>query len=91
MLKANEPHRPAGYYEYCLSQGVVSGIFLGITPDKYNELLKKYQTMEGLGDAVERIARPIATGLDRVLGTHILGCGNCAKRQAALNTLVPFK
>lgn len=46
--------------------------------------------MRGLGDAVARLAEPIARELDRRLGTHIVGCGGCKKRREALNRAVPF-
>jgi hypothetical protein len=43
----------------------------------------------GLGDAVAMVAQPIARTIDRVVGTAIAKCGGCAKRQEALNRLVP--
>lgn len=43
----------------------------------------------GLGDAVARVAQPIARALDAVLGTKITGCGGCAERQRKLNELMP--
>lgn len=45
--------------------------------------------MLGLGDAVAMVAQPIAKVIDRVAGTHIVGCGGCKQRQAFLNQLVP--
>lgn len=38
----------------------------------------------GLGDTIAKIADPVAN----LLGLQ--GCGGCAKRQAALNALVPY-
>ena len=91
-IKANSKNRPDGYVADCLSQGVVNGEWLEIEPSSYRELLNKYRPeMRGMGDLVEKIARPIAHGLDRVLGTHITGCSGCSKRQDVLNKLIPFK
>lgn len=46
--------------------------------------------MRGVGDIVAKVAQPIAKGLDKVLGTHIQGCGGCKKRQEKLNQVFPF-
>jgi len=46
--------------------------------------------MRGLGDVVALVANPIARAMDATLGTKIVGCGGCAKRQAALNKALPF-
>ena len=45
----------------------------------------------GLGDVVAAVAQPVARTIDAVAGTNIAGCGGCAKRQALLNGVVPFK
>lgn len=39
----------------------------------------------GLGDLVERIARPIARAIDRAFGTKLASCGACKKRRDWLN------
>jgi hypothetical protein len=46
--------------------------------------------VRGLGDAVAVVAEPIARVSDRLLGTHLVGCGGCKKRREALNRAVPF-
>lgn len=46
--------------------------------------------MRGLGDAVAKVAQPIAGAIDAVAGTHLKGCGGCKKRQEKLNKLIPF-
>lgn len=51
---------------------------------KPNLTLKK---TVGLGDKVERIAKPIAKGIDRMLGTKIEHCKSCKKRKDYLNQL----
>lgn len=51
----------------------------------------KRRPLRGLGDAVAAIANPIARAIDAIAGTDIEGCGKCKKRQAALNTAVPFR
>jgi hypothetical protein len=48
---------------------------------------RKYR---GLGDVVERVAKPIARVIDRVAGTDIEHCEGCASRRAALNHALPF-
>ena len=48
---------------------------------------RKYR---GLGDVVEAVAKPIAKGIDAVLGTDIEHCEGCAQRKGLLNDLVPF-
>lgn len=45
---------------------------------------RKYR---GLGDVVERIAKPIARGIDRIAGTDIEQCKGCANRRDWLNNL----
>ena len=40
-----------------------------------------------LGDAVEKVAQPIAGAIDKVAGTNIKGCGGCQKRKEWLNNL----
>jgi hypothetical protein len=40
-----------------------------------------------LGDAVEKVAQPIAGAIDKVAGTNIKGCGGCKKRKEWLNNL----
>lgn len=39
------------------------------------------------GDAVAAFAQPIANVIDRITGSHIKGCGGCARRQNAMNNL----
>lgn len=46
----------------------------------------EYCESYGLGDAVHKIAQPIAKAIDAVAGTNIQGCGACAKRRANLNS-----
>lgn len=48
---------------------------------------KKYR---GLGDVVERIAKPLARAIDRVAHTRLSTCAGCAARRAALNKLFPL-
>jgi len=40
-----------------------------------------------LGDAVEKVAQPIAGAIDKVVGTNIKECGGCKKRKEWLNNL----
>ena len=41
-----------------------------------------------LGDAVERVAKPIARIIDMVAGTKLANCQGCAKRRDKLNRLL---
>jgi hypothetical protein len=43
----------------------------------------------GLGDAIAKIANPIAQVIDSAIGTRISTCGGCAKRREALNKIIP--
>lgn len=91
MLKANESRRPKGYYENVVSQGVVSGIYLEISPEKYTHLVNKYNGVRGAGDLVAIPAQAIARTIDKVFHTNVAGCGGCQRRRDALNKLIPFK
>lgn len=44
----------------------------------------------GLGDRVERIAKPIAKVIDRVAHTDLQNCGGCKKRKEYLNEKFPI-
>lgn len=46
---------------------------------------KEKFTARGLGDTVARLVAPIAATLGKK------GCGGCAKRQAALNKVLPYR
>lgn len=47
--------------------------------------------VRGLGDAVAKVAKPIARVIDRVAGTNLENCKPCHERQDWLNQAVPFK
>jgi len=44
----------------------------------------------GLGDLVEKIAKPVARSIDKAFGTNIEGCGGCKKRKEYLNEKFPI-
>jgi hypothetical protein len=48
--------------------------------------------MRGAGDALERVAGPIAAAIDKLSGgkTKLKGCSACAKRKEMLNQYFPF-
>lgn len=50
---------------------------------------KSHSGAPGLGDVVEKLAKPIARLIDRVAGTRLATCGACARRRKLLNRLVP--
>jgi len=93
-IEANAKNRPPDYLKDVLAHGAVNGEFLEIDTASYNELLNKYRVhARGLGDIVEKLARPIAHTIDKLSGgrTHVSGCSGCKHRQEVLNELVPFK
>lgn len=58
---------------------------------KWARTTKHRPAPRGLGDVVASIAQPIVGVIDRIAGTEIKHCGDCAKRKAAWNKKVPFK
>jgi hypothetical protein len=50
----------------------------GAMPDDYIKL----------GDAVEKVAKPIAKVIDKVVGTELQNCGGCKARQEKLNRAI---
>ena len=48
------------------------------------------KTVHGLGDAVHKIANPIARVIDNIAGTNIQQCGGCKKRRESLNRAFPL-
>jgi len=87
--------RPEGYAEHVISEGEIVGDYLEISSESLAKLRAIYRpakpALKGLGDVVAAVAQPIAKVIDAVAGTNVAGCGGCAKRQAALNAVVPFK
>jgi hypothetical protein len=45
--------------------------------------------IEGFGDLVEKVAKPIAKVIDHIAGTKIEQCGGCLKRKEYLNKKFP--
>ena len=87
QLRQKASERPSGYLEDCLARGIVDGRKLRLTT-AYQELLRKYSP-RGLGDRIERAAKPIARVIDAVAGTNLTNCGACARRREALNRKFP--
>jgi hypothetical protein len=103
MIDKMAPLRPAGYKEEILQAGEVKDGAVWVDWQTYLRLLQKYSPnskapspklqhppMKGMGDAVEKLAQPIAKVIDKVLGTNVQGCGGCAKRKQWLNKAIPF-
>ena len=42
----------------------------------------------GMGDVVAKVAQPIASIIDKVVGTNIKECGECKKRREMLNKVL---
>lgn len=43
----------------------------------------------GLGDAVAKVAEPVAAMVDKLTGSRLVGCGPCGQRKDKLNRLLP--
>lgn len=54
-----------------------------------NNSSKSKQKTRGLGDVVEKFAKPIARKIDSIAGTNIEACGGCKKRREYLNKKFP--
>ena len=72
-----------GFYNGKPSHGTCS---LCIANGQNNENSK----IQGLGDIVHKVARPIAKAIDRTLGTDIENCGGCKERRKKLNAIFPI-
>jgi len=46
--------------------------------------------IRGLGDLIHAVAQPIATVIDKAVGTNLKTCGACAKRREKLNQKFPL-
>lgn len=57
----------------------------GLDPEEH------MQGMAGLGDLVERIAKPIAKWIDDQFGTDLEHCEGCAGRKTRWNQSIPFR
>jgi hypothetical protein len=85
---------PPDYRAAVLACARQAGAKLCFDPADYLRIRAKFPAPprakpRGLGDLVALVAEPIARASDAVLGTHLVGCGGCAQRRAALNALVP--
>ncbi len=69
------------------------GVTLEIAPALREKAIAELSKpkIRGLGDVVAKIAQPIASGFDSLLGTKLAKCGGCAERQAALNVVFPLQ
>jgi len=93
-LNALRASLPAETFERLRAAGDVTDQQLAITPEALRCIVPPVpvapRPLRGLGDVVERIAKPIARRLDRALKTNLENCGGCAKRRDRLNAAVPF-
>jgi len=88
-LKAKATMRADGYYEAITSRGTISGDKLYIEVGILKEMAEKWHPM-GLGSYIAKIAKPIARGIDSVIGTDLEHCDQCAAREAFLNKHFPL-
>ena len=79
--------RPAGYAADLRAVGVVDGEHLLVEEVLWSRIRHKYglTPMRGVGDAVARVAQPIAKVIDKIAKTNIADCGGCQKRRELLN------
>lgn len=47
--------------------------------------------MEGLGDLVQFLVKPVARISDALFDTNLMTCSACNQRRQSLNEMVPFK
>lgn len=85
---------PPDYRREIMAAAVQFEASLCFEAEAYLEIVLKYRLPRaaapfGLGDAVAKVAEPIAKVSDALFGTHLVGCQSCAERRAALNRLVP--
>ncbi len=60
-------------------------------PWKSGKVRKQKGKIQGLGDLVAIVAKPLAATLDQALGTDLKNCGGCASRQKSWNERFPFR
>ena len=99
LEKLKAATKPEFILAACLAGTVIKGS-LTIEQDTLRKLMVQFdipdgrnmpkRPMRGLGDAVARVAKPIARAVDRLGMTKLASCGGCKKRQEKLNKLVPF-
>ena len=58
--------------------------------EEKNEPIEVKRKSSGLGDLVEKLAKPVARLIDLTTGTKLAGCQSCQQRREKLNQLVPF-
>lgn len=85
QLLRRSMERPDGYIEDVISRGTAVDGGIELEDEQMQILLRKYRP--GLGDMVERVAKPIARALDKVLGTKLGDCDGCRRRRDKLNRL----
>lgn len=62
----------------------------GYSSEELFSALEKQKKINGLGDAVHKIAQPIAKTIDKIFGTNIKECGGCKRRRNLLNKAFPI-
>ncbi len=90
------------YYRDLMDCGQVINDILYIEPKNFqrlNEVVRKHnphlstvkeKTPKGLGDLVEKVAKPIAKTIDFMIGTNLTKCQSCGERKEWLNKKVPL-
>lgn len=68
-----------------------SGNCVEIDDESAAKIFNDCRKINGFGDMVAFVAKPIAKVIDRLAGTKLETCGACGKRQQKLNELLPMK
>lgn len=66
-----------------LTKRKINGVLIEFRLNSDGSLLPLSQN--GLGDKIERIAKPIARVIDKIARAKIAGCGGCKKMKERLN------
>jgi hypothetical protein len=80
-------NRREEYLRECFARSMGDGHLRLFYENTYHEIRAKYPA--GLGDIVERAAKPIARLMDKLMGTDLENCGGCEGRRQALNEMFP--
>lgn len=86
--------RPDGWLDVVLTIGTREGDIVQFTDEEYHFLTDRCGPLtgsRGLGDAVARVAKPIARAVDAMAGTRLAGCRGCGRRQDDWNKAFPSK
>ena len=97
LKQLDDPRLPSGYKADVLSYAVKTAeTYIEIENSSWDSLVAKYskkptvvienrKNILPIGNIVEKVAKPIAKGIDKVAGTNVRNCAECKKRKELLN------